>query len=452
MAFADYLTTEGKRMMAKAALGYKITCTKLVMGSSMMSANQEESTMSGVITPVIELPIDEVYMNGDDAIVMSAQFSNEDIATGFFFREKGVYMSDGNIEVLAIYANAGYDAEYIDVASKSVIIKKRIRTVMTVTSDELVNIQIVNGDYASAYVIATESTLAEYIASHDLTEFKPGQSVIVGGKKYTFIGTDPKRESDYVVVPVLSDEYEKLEGNATDGVGASQAALYNCYAQMKKSFQAGVDTIYNAFVAVGTTPDSITPDDIAETVPKLIDGTAQASHVLKGKSFSANGEVGVVGTMPDLSGTTADASSVTSDDDYVYATPQEGYYDASSMIRVPKDKIGGAGIIYLGTGTTFDLGSISGYENLTTDNFLVVCDESASATKSYWINHTQQFSNNYNYNTYYTAPVKNYDSTTGVLTITQAACYATENAIGHPFPKTYPAMKVYLVTGEITTL
>lgn len=181
-------------------------------------------------------------------------------------------------------------------------------------------------------------------------------------------------------------------------------------------------------------------------------GTAQPEHVLTGQTFTNSDGIEYEGTMPDMAGTTVDASAVSTDDDYVYITPVEGYYDTSSMIRVEKEAVGNSGVTLLGTGTSFDLSGVVGYEGLTVDNFLVVCDEDASATKSYWINHTQTFSNNYNYNTYYTAPTKEYDALTGVLTVTQAACYASENAIGHAFPKTYPQMKVYLVIGDIETL
>ena len=200
--------------------------------------------------------------------------------------------------------------------------------------------------------------------------------------------------------------------------------------------------------------------DTSETFEQLIakresvksaSGNALPEHVLTPYTFmNSDGEQ--VGVMPNMAGTTVDANSATKDDDYVYATLPKGYYDETSMVRIEKDAIGSSGVTLLGTGTSFDLSSIVGYENLTTANFLIVCDEDANATKSNWINHTATFSNHYNFNTYYYAPIKTYDASTGMLTVTPAYCYATENALGNGFNKAYPTMKVYLVVGDIETL
>lgn len=117
-----------------------------------------------------------------------------------------------------------------------------------------------------------------------------------------------------------------------------------------------------------------------------------------------------------------------------------------------KEKSTGAKVYNLGSGTSIDVSHIDGFENFTADNFLIVCDENASATKSNWINHTATFSNNYNFNTYYYAPIKSYDASNGLLTITPAYCYASENALGNGFSKAYPTMKVYLITQKITEI
>lgn len=227
--------------------------------------------------------------------------------------------------------------------------------------------------------------------------------------------------------------------------------------ELQKVFQRGNDLkerLVSQIIAFGTEADtSETFEALFEKLASVSTGSGDAlpEHVLTPHTFT-NSEGEQTGTMPNMAGTTVDASAVTKDDAYVYATPQEGFYDETSMIRIAKEDVGGSGVTLLGTGTSFDLSSVVGYESLTVDNFLVVCDEDANATKSQWINHTATFNSYYNYNTYYTAPVKNYDATTGMLTITQATCYASENAIGHAFPKTYPPMKVYLIVGEIKTL
>lgn len=190
MAFTDYLTMDGKMMLAKAAAGYRITVTKMVLGSAMIAASQSPEIMTGVVTPVVELPIDQVIVLGDNSVQISAIFDNSNITEGFYFREKGIYMSDGGSEVLAIYANAGYNAEYIDTGS--VLIHKTLRTVMAVTSDEAANITVSYGDYT----------------------------------------------------PRLSDTYDEYEedGNAEGGLGASQHAVAGAYSTIMHEIEFAPST------------------------------------------------------------------------------------------------------------------------------------------------------------------------------------------------------------------
>lgn len=70
-------------------------------------------------------------------------------------------------------------------------------------------------------------------------------------------------------------------------------------------------------------------------------GTATASDVLSGKTFSNASSIGLSGSMSNEGGTTVDAGSVTQDDSYTYLTvPLSGYYDTSSKLRAANSDLG----------------------------------------------------------------------------------------------------------------
>ena len=117
MAFQDYLTVEGERMLAKAAAGYRIRFTRLIMGSGEITNGISERDIKEVIVPEHTVDIGGVFLNGNDSVLVAAVFTNAEITDGFYFREKALYVSDGTEEVLAVYGNARGQAEYIDTAS-----------------------------------------------------------------------------------------------------------------------------------------------------------------------------------------------------------------------------------------------------------------------------------------------------------------------------------------------
>jgi len=99
-------------------------------------------------------------------------------------------------------------------------------------------------------------------------------------------------------IPALSDTYSSLVGSASEGVAASQKALYDCRVDMQNSFQAGVDAVYNAVKAEGVTPSASTPTAIATAIAKIRNGgNATAGQILSGRTAIVN-KATVTGSMP----------------------------------------------------------------------------------------------------------------------------------------------------------
>jgi hypothetical protein len=105
----------------------------------------------------------------------------------------------------------------------------------------------------------------------------------------------------------LSDTYSSKVSSAAaaNGVGASQNALYNAYNALQTSFQAGVDSVYNAIVSAGTTPSSKSLSDVVAGISTMstarynagvtagqATGNANLSSVKINYQQVANGESG----------------------------------------------------------------------------------------------------------------------------------------------------------------
>jgi len=189
VAFQDYLTVEGERMLAKAVAGNKIRFTKLVMGSGEIANGFSEKNVKQVIAPEHVIDIGGVLLNGNDSVLVVAVFTNAEISKGFYFREKAIFISDGTEEVLAIYGNSREQAEYIDTSSFT-IIEKRIRSIIKLTQSELSNIVLSSAICAVAPII-TGNKIDDFIGTSKVDIIEVGQVLIANKEVYTYIGDDP---------------------------------------------------------------------------------------------------------------------------------------------------------------------------------------------------------------------------------------------------------------------
>lgn len=120
--------------------------TRVVLGDGE-NKNPEEATE--VMSPICEAAIESIELSNNNVLSITAAFTNEDMETGFYMREKGLYLSDGNEEVLAIYANAGSTASYIEPAASG-LIKKVIRSSIVFSQADIVNVTLMDSGYANA--------------------------------------------------------------------------------------------------------------------------------------------------------------------------------------------------------------------------------------------------------------------------------------------------------------
>ena len=110
--------------MTKGIAGAQIIYTKIVLGDGTMAEGQTTKGMTAVINPVITVDITKCEPSGAASVIVGGAFSNENLLTGFYFRELGLYAQDPDAgEILYSYGNAGSTAEWIPPSEQDLIEK-----------------------------------------------------------------------------------------------------------------------------------------------------------------------------------------------------------------------------------------------------------------------------------------------------------------------------------------
>lgn len=119
-------TNRGKVLQAKATAGAELKFTKISMGDGEVT-NEDITLLQGLINKVKDIPLSRIEPLNNGTVNIGGTMSNQDVTTGFYFRELGLYALDPDLgEILYCYGNAGVLAEYIPASSGSEILEKRI--------------------------------------------------------------------------------------------------------------------------------------------------------------------------------------------------------------------------------------------------------------------------------------------------------------------------------------
>lgn len=137
-SFGDLvLTTAGLQAQVLAQSGTALQFSLIKMGDGSFAGNI--ATLTDLVNPIVTLEIADGYIQ-NNAYVADSFFSNDDLNTGFYWREIGLFMRDtsGN-DVLYAYANAGNNYDYIP-ATADERYAKRIRIATAIGQAENVTI------------------------------------------------------------------------------------------------------------------------------------------------------------------------------------------------------------------------------------------------------------------------------------------------------------------------
>lgn len=267
---ANGLTNKGRSLQAKAQAGAELHYTKFVIGDGQL-VGQSISALTNVISAKKTIDVTRLKMTPPNQATIGFVLSNQDVTTGFFFREIGLYALDPDDgEILYYYLNAGDTADYIPAAGGIDVIDKNFDVLVYVGQAQKVTAIV---DENLVYV--THKELEEAIDG--INPEVPDASLTVAGKTMLSNATHGTREDVAAT--------EKAVGLAFQAGNERKAEL--------------VAVLVSKGVAATT---SETWDALFVKATALIKATGNAilADVLVGKKFSNDTGNNLTGTMPDL--------------------------------------------------------------------------------------------------------------------------------------------------------
>lgn len=144
------LTVQGMVAIAALVAGGTLEFTRIAVGDGELKAGQVPGTMTKLNNQLFDVAIHDVYSDSVSQATIRGVFSNSQVATGFYYRELGLFAKDPatGSEILYAYGNAGEDAEWIASAGESSIIEKEIHIVVLIGNATNVTATLNSGIYA----------------------------------------------------------------------------------------------------------------------------------------------------------------------------------------------------------------------------------------------------------------------------------------------------------------
>lgn len=155
-------TSRGRALQAKATADTELHFNRISVGDGQLSG-QAVDELTSLIHEVKSIAINELRVLSGNKAKIGGVLSNQGLATGFYWRELGVYAQDPDLgEILYCYGNAGALAEYIPAQGGSEILEKQVNVIAIVGSAANITATI-----DQSLVYATKQELNDKI-SHSL--------------------------------------------------------------------------------------------------------------------------------------------------------------------------------------------------------------------------------------------------------------------------------------------
>lgn len=125
-------TNRGRALQAKAQAGAQLNFTRLAVGDGQLSG-QAIADLTALIHEIKSITLNKFKVLTGGKAVVGGVLSNQDIDTGFWLREIGLFAEDPDLgEILYCYGNAGELAEYIPFPGGAEILEKQLDIVSIV--------------------------------------------------------------------------------------------------------------------------------------------------------------------------------------------------------------------------------------------------------------------------------------------------------------------------------
>lgn len=115
------LTTEGRKLLAKALSGELLTFTKLELGDGVFTGDIK--TLTALINKKNDFLINQIKNMNNGEVLLKAIMSNKNITTGYYIKEIGIFAKgNDNVEVLYAY-NKAIEADFFPAFNSSNIVE-----------------------------------------------------------------------------------------------------------------------------------------------------------------------------------------------------------------------------------------------------------------------------------------------------------------------------------------
>ncbi|MFO7153928.1 MAG: phage tail protein [Caldicoprobacter oshimai] len=153
-------TNRGRALQAKAQAGAQLVFTRIAVGDGQLGG-QAIADLTALIHEVKSIPLNKFKTLPNGKAVIGGVLSNQDLTTGFYWRELGIFAQDPDLgEILYCYGNAGELAEYIPGPGGAEILEKQIDVVVIVE-----NVQNISATIDQSLVFETPAGAQEKAAA-----------------------------------------------------------------------------------------------------------------------------------------------------------------------------------------------------------------------------------------------------------------------------------------------
>ena len=314
MSFGSIIFTDkGRILQAKAQAGKQLNFTKIQIGDGQLGGAAIQS-LNALISPKKNISITNIKTSTSTATV-GGILNNSDIATGFYWREVGLFAADPDtgVETLYCYGNAGNLAEYIPAGGGSSILEKRLDIVATIG-----NATNISAAIDSSLIYLTLSDLDAHnnsgTAHPDIREQISDLSVDV---QECFQSVSSGKQ---VVATAITGKGVPTSGDATFSQLANN--IGQIQTQSILTGDAMVGDVLSGKTFYSTNPSTKLTGTLALT------GTALAAHVLAGNYFyNTDAKTRILGTM--VNRAAQNATLATNGQTYIIPV---GYHNGAGVI------------------------------------------------------------------------------------------------------------------------
>ena len=311
MSFGGLIQTiSGRNELAKAELGELFQFTEVVLGDGNFQGSFLNKT--SLEHEVMRLSISNIKRK-ESEVILECDFNSKLAERAFYLREIGII---GNGK-LCYYDNAGADAEYVDPESSAIVKQKRLRFVLTISSEAELNIEVAEGLYALDQDLKqVEAKIPEAVRVKGAAEqeFRTGDIILtaanVGAAEQGLVGAEEKFGRTNIEYSWFDEDGKKhsMVGaeSLTEALGDATNKMANGVESVRNMIPVAVRVKGNAESTYRTGDVNLTAENIgalpSNTKYAASDSVGGAANNLKYLKNTANTNVGIDDTSANAIG------------------------------------------------------------------------------------------------------------------------------------------------------